>query len=279
MRILFLILAEGSPDHMRDLETCRQTWAQEYSSDIQFVFLKSGAVTGYSHKDKTLTIADSAEYDQILKRTILSIPSVLNNFNFDFLIRCNVSTYFNIPKLLIELESYSGTLTFGGFPVPFKRDCVGGFLNYFVSGAAIIFSKRGLTALRVLNLNEYEHLPDDVAISDFMIGENFEPTFIPRGDIGVTHTYSKYSIVRCKTSNNPFAASQRMFALHHMNHVHGYEFIFAWMSFCVSELRNFIIDLRSPKIYLGGWYSRRVSMRQIKRSLRHRFLFNFRDIK
>jgi hypothetical protein len=268
VKILFLVLAEGTPDHMRDLKTGMQTWAKEHTSDIQFIFLKSGGTTGYSHQDRNLTIADSAEYDQILKRTILSIPYILKNFNFDFLIRCNVSTYFNIPKLLIELESYSESFTFGGFPVPFKRDCVSGYLNYFVSGAAIIFSRQGLIALRELNLNQYGHLPDDVAISDFMIGANFEPTFIPRGDIGVTHTYSTNSIIRCKSSNIPFAASQRMFALYQMSDVHGYKFIFAWMSFCVSELRNFIVDLRSPKTYLGGWHSRRASMRQIKKSLR-----------
>lgn len=266
MKILFIILAEGNLGHKIDLETCINTWVQEDSADSQFIFLKSGDITDYSHQNRVLTVADSSEYDQILKRTILSIPFVLNHFIFDFVVRCNVSTYFNIPKLRAELQISSDTFTFGGFPICLNRKGDSEHFGYFISGAAIIFSRKAYETLSELNLTDYQNLPDDVAISQYMLNLNFQPTFIFRGDVGVTHAYSAHSIIRCKSSHISHAASRRMTALHVMNHVKGAKFLLNWAKFSLSEMRYFGIDLKNPVSFFKACYSRHMSNRLVRTS-------------
>ena len=124
---------------------------------------------------------DSFEgWNELLPNTLSAMKYLRDNIDFDFLIRTNQSTYWdlsNLNKLLKNLplnEVYAGSLEKREYP---EVD--------FISGSGIIFSK-DVVDLLITNQNKIESdFIDDLAIGRFLNKLDINPYHVARPEIKV----------------------------------------------------------------------------------------------
>lgn len=99
-------------------------------------------------------------------KTLLAFKHALENYDFDYLLRTNSSSYINAPALYALLSRSPRSRYFGGVMGDF-------FGERFTSGAAYILSRDVLESLVQVGFNKWEHqVVDDVAISRVIASEN-----------------------------------------------------------------------------------------------------------
>ena len=108
-------------------------------------------------------------WSELLPNTLSALKYLLETYNYDYVIRTNLSTYWNKEKLLDLIQELDTNKIFMG-PI------VNGDTDPFVAGYAMIFSKD-----TILNLIEnttsidFEYI-DDVAISKCLFKQSFKPS-------------------------------------------------------------------------------------------------------
>jgi hypothetical protein len=158
-------------------------------------------------------------WDEILPNTISAMQYLRSNFEFDFLVRTNQSTYWNLPKLQTILNTLPSAKLYAG-QVMFGEE-----MN-FVSGSGIILSG-DLVDQIIANQDQIDsELIDDVSIGRFMRSVGVNPISIPRPsiffhikkckflsytetlgsrqDLSFRDAVSSYSSIRCKDSGHKF---------------------------------------------------------------------------
>jgi len=94
----------------------------------------------------------------LLIKNIEAINYVKTKYDFDFILRTNLSSIWNIPRLLSLYDIKPKTGFFGGYVV----------FNAFVTGTGIFISKDLVEKLLTINSTSFT-LNDDVAISRHML--------------------------------------------------------------------------------------------------------------
>lgn len=209
MKLVFLIIASNDPVHLQDELTQRRTWAK--SNAIESIWLRGGQTLYFDKNTQTLSVPIEESYNNILAKSLQGLKWCIEQKPFDFLIRANVSTYFEVTKILRILENYSPNEDFfGGYLDFVKRSTDSNHLRMFVNGGAIFLSNR--TVMRLLQMNYFEWLnePDDYAISQFLFSQRVKPIQIPRGNLSNTGILTRKAYYRAKSSRNPVMASLRM---------------------------------------------------------------------
>ena len=216
MRIAFLVIASNDPLHESDLLAQRNTWAKSAPENITVISLRGWENDYFLYSGSTLFVPCPEEYSLILQKTILGTEYLVRNLDFDILIRSNVSTYFDIPKLTAELDRPK-----------YSRDFVGGYFDrtsqgYFnrtswfeyISGTAIFMSLGAARELSTLRWDDYLGVADDVAIDNFFQKKGFRRIRMARNNLGSTHIFLPTFHTRAKSSTDNALASKRMFLLY-----------------------------------------------------------------
>ena len=183
MKILYLVLAGGDTSHARDILTTRNSWVQSLPPDSSYFELysdpnlKDAYIQGHE-----IWANCGAEYRDILKKTVISLQVLGTELeNYDFIIRTNVSSYFDHPKVEKMLQKYlSYGHFYGGYIEEFKSS--EGRIIPFISGAAVFWNPNTARIISKLNPDDYP-IPDDVAFSTLMKKHRIKATFLPRGNI------------------------------------------------------------------------------------------------
>jgi hypothetical protein len=126
-------------------------------------------------EEKTIYVKDYESYiPGILNKTISSFEYCLNNFEFDYIYRTNLSSFIDFYKAYNYLEK--NQFDYGGCGIGFDEQ------TYFASGCGFILSKKGIkTLLDNKNLLNY-NIFDDVAIGE-LLTRYYCITSLPREDI------------------------------------------------------------------------------------------------
>jgi hypothetical protein len=180
------------------------------------VWLRGTTGSDYIFTEDTLYVPCEELYENILQKTILGIKYIVNNFDFDILIRTNVSTYFNLAKLDIELgkKYYSGSY-FGGYVDKSKGKYFGNSETFeYISGTGIFLSRLAAIAVSNLNHQAYTSIPDDVAISKFLEQSGINMVRMTRNNLGSTHIFIPSFYIRAKSSADSKLAGSRMKLIH-----------------------------------------------------------------
>lgn len=216
MKLIFLIIASDDPVHIQDELTQRKTWAA--SNAIETIWLKGGDANHFDKNTHSLIVPIEETYNNILAKTLWGLNWCFENRNFDFLIRANVSTYFEVARICKMFEKYSpNNDLFGGY-----LDFVNGsgrfnYVNMFVNGGAIFLSHKTVERLLKMNHLEWFGKPDDYSISQYLFNQKVKPTPISRGNLSNTGIITKRVYYRAKSSSNPVMASLRMQALFNLS--------------------------------------------------------------
>jgi len=214
MRFVYLIMAGGQSEHLNDEQTQRLTWATRVPINSKVVWVKGSNSSNIEYINATLFIPVSQNApDGILKRSILAINWCLDNFDFDFIIRSNVSTFFE-PKLIHTTIPNKMNMTkpfIGGYVESTKGNYLGVVgKNNFISGSGIFMNRAACLQIASLPIFNYKGIPDDVAITAFARIEGIGVTRLIRSNIGYHHYFFPAFFTRCKSSINNELASKRM---------------------------------------------------------------------
>lgn len=208
----FLIIASGNSIHLFDEDTQKRTWAIDSPLRKHF-WLHGEADKASGHNDRgDLSVPIKELPPNILEKTILGIESALKIYpNTKLLIRTNVSSYFRID-LIKELKF-----------LLVEEPMVGGFLEFhklnyekqlsdkrFMSGAGIFMNTGAAKLLLKINPTEYRGIPDDVAISHFLLSNGVKCIPISRCNLNLTGIFTVRGYYRLKSSLHSNITSERM---------------------------------------------------------------------
>lgn len=123
---------------------------------------------------KNLLIVDSSTgWDQILTNSISAFDWVDRNIDYDFVIRTNISTYWNIPVLKDLLDKVKEPFYYAG-------NVANNLGQTYVEGDGIIMSRDTVRAL-LTNLSKIDSsIIDDVSIGMTLKMLNITPKHLPR---------------------------------------------------------------------------------------------------
>ena len=217
MKIVYLIIASNLPENLLDESSQRATWAHEQPASV--LWLRGGKNEFYNAADRTLFVEIQENYQNILAKTVKGALWCLENLEFEFLIRANVSSYF-VPT---RVESYlSGFLVrgnerfFGGFIENERGVGKANLESVFINGGSMFMNRTAVEDLVKVDISKWQNCPDDISISKHLIGGGVVPTPIPRGNLCITGIFTNRIYYRLKSSNNSIMASGRMYRVHNV---------------------------------------------------------------
>ena len=162
MKVLISVLTMDEEPYISLENKIRETWLLDAKAENIDVIFYFGNVTD-NPKENRLFLPINESWGTINKKTFLMFEHIKKNFEFDFLIRTNSSSYIDIKNLLNFLKDkptnnyYSGKL--------------GNRHNQYQFGAGSCYIlSRDLLDYIVDNENLWDfHLPDDVAVAAILI--------------------------------------------------------------------------------------------------------------
>jgi len=89
-------------------ESIRNTWMQHVSSEC--FFYEGSNETRYIPEENRLLVSCPDDYENLALKTYLACKYIADNFDFDFLVKCDDDTYVNFDKLnnIIIRDDYTG---------------------------------------------------------------------------------------------------------------------------------------------------------------------------
>lgn len=120
----------------------------------------------------------------IIPTTLSAINFALNTYDPDFIIRTNVSSYWNLNVLKSKLSNLPKTSFYGGVPGPMPRSLTRSFKSKFYASGAGIFMSSDVARLIVSNFKSLDlSMIDDLAIADFMHSQKVPICAMTRFDL------------------------------------------------------------------------------------------------
>lgn len=210
-RIIFLILASEDSVNESDREAQQQTWCSTLPENIVAFWIRGHNSSEYRLSGSILYVPCVEGYQNILAKTILAISWCVENLAFEILIRTNVSTYYSIPHLIKDLERFDHTKAlFGGFldKTRILRSPEQTLFS-FVTGTGIYLTRPACQMLVNLEPANFVTIPDDVAITFFLVQQGLDPYFFRRVNMHSTHIFIPGSQIRLKSSEISNLARKR----------------------------------------------------------------------
>jgi hypothetical protein len=215
-KTLFMILGSQSKEHEMDLLAQKSTWLRGLPPEQHYVILRGGNSKIAELKADTVYLPVEENTQNILEKTILGLEWALNNSDFDFLIRTNVSTYFPfdlVHKILSGIDP--SKIYFGGY-IDFcdhRMDQVVIRTSY-VTGTAILMTRKCVELLVKSDWKSLSGLPDDLAITLALRAANVDPINIQRNNLSFGHIFWPSFQIRLKSPAVSSLASIRMHLVH-----------------------------------------------------------------
>jgi hypothetical protein len=276
MKIIILIIASNNQEHEADLLCQKDTWVSDCNKNVQVIYLRGWNNNYFYRNEDVLFVPCKEEYSLILKKTILGIQYIIDNLDFDILIRSNVSTYFETHRLARELNRpvYKNSF-FGGYFDRSDQKIFGNRGSFeYISGTGIFLSKYAALDLCKINPEDYLGIFDDLAISNFLDDKKIRKIRMSRNNLQSTHFFIPTHQIRTKNSANPKSASRRMYLIHEffqaqnlLNKIHAYLKIQAnEVSECYRNSEPIYLYFVKNRVVLMSYLNMRV----------HRFLNTYR---
>jgi hypothetical protein len=204
MKLLVLILATKKQPWERILrEGIYKTWASKEYDNVKIVSYY-GDVKEKREDGSGLYLPTPCI--QYTHKTLLAFKHSLENYDFDFILRTNVSTYVRVKRFYEWLKDKPLEKFYSGFPHNHKK--------FGVSGTCMVYSK-DLIKMIVDNMNKIKRNPDDVALSKFLNDmnvprvKNIDRLDLEKQEVPDKKILEKYMFIRCKTKYNNGKLSEK----------------------------------------------------------------------
>ena len=153
--IIFLIISSNDQDVYLQMKLLSSKYYNLYSNiKYFFVELRNDIIESIIEENNFLYVKGTESIiPGMYQKTMKAIEYVSNNYTYDYIVRTNLSTFWNIPNLFKLCETFPKTNFAGGYNI-----------QGFISGTGIIMSPDVATILYRTPYIPIIH--DDVAISD-----------------------------------------------------------------------------------------------------------------
>ena len=143
--------------------------------DIKVLFVY-GAGTSFERKDYDLVYDDIPEnyYPGMITKTLRAVEHIDNTYDYDYLIRTNLSTFWDFSRLLKRLENLPSTNCISGSRI--WNTSKGITSAEYIAGVNLVLS-RDLVKDIITNIDEvcsWSNIPEDLAISQHFINKGVE---------------------------------------------------------------------------------------------------------
>ena len=156
-------------DKYQILKKYQKVYLDKFKNDIKFFYIeyKKDINEDVVEMDDFIFIKGNEDpmIPNLLNKNIIAINYINKKYNFDFILRTNLSSIWNISKLLSLYNEIPKSNFFGGYVI----------FNSFVSGTGIFISRDLIEKLLKINTN-YFNVLDDVAISTHMKNQEIKMT-------------------------------------------------------------------------------------------------------
>jgi hypothetical protein len=253
MQILILVIASNQPEHQADLESQKKTWVSECNENVSVIYLRGWDQSECYFEKDVLFVPIREEYSNILHKTIIGINYILDNFEFDVLVRSNVSTYFETNRLVKELNQsvYRGSFFGGYFDKSKDKNFYNGDSFEYISGTGVYLSKDVVIELSKLDPNKYTGISEDLAIYDFLKDKGFKTIRMARNNLFSTHFFIPTFNIRVKNTFNSKSASRRMQLVHNFFYTKSLPLkLLAYFKIQINEIHEFLRHPEYPHMYL-----------------------------
>ena len=154
-------------DKYQILKKYQKVYLDKFKNDIKFFYIeyKDDISNDIVEIDDFIFIKGTEDpmIPNLLNKNIIAINYINKKYNFDFILRTNLSSIWNIYKLLDLYHIIPKTNLFGGYLI----------FNQFITGTGIFISKDLIKKLLEIDVNRFYEL-DDVAISNHMKQKGIE---------------------------------------------------------------------------------------------------------
>lgn len=163
-KIIFLIISSTNDEYYINMKKIQQEYLKLYSDKIKYFFIESvpNMVEEIEEIEDHIFIKDTESIiPGIYNKTIKSMNYVCQKYHFDFIIRTNLSSFWNLPNILNLLETKPTSGYAGGYNV-----------QGFITGTGIILSN-DIASMLCNNILPI-HMHDDVLISHILSTHNIQ---------------------------------------------------------------------------------------------------------
>lgn len=177
-KIKLIILVLSHQNHLyQKLEKCiRETWGSSIHPDVK-IFYYYGGNSNLFNNDKIFCNKEDT-FENIGYKTIHTFQVLLENFDFNYILRTNSSSYIDIKNCLKFLKKKPETLFYNGIIESYWKNSFifRKHLFKFVSGSGYFLSKD--VVLKIIeNKEKWDHnLIDDVALGKLLNHLKVKPT-------------------------------------------------------------------------------------------------------
>jgi hypothetical protein len=252
IKLIILIIASKEEIYEEFQKAQRNTWIKdiENRNDIKYFYVYNGHHKFEVINDKIFCVHEE-NINNILKKTIDAFNYINENYDYDYILRTNLCSYFIIDNLLKKLENKP------------KENLYWGVINYYfnpinyISGTCIILTKdlikKIITNREKINYNNVEHMSIGTPVDDMSLGIflNYDYKYIDAHRIDIEYNdlnYNELDIdnfyhIRFK-SNNRKIDIKRMYALNnYLNNMKKNQTCLAIISYCdTKEKQNILLN-------------------------------------
>lgn len=215
MRIIYLPLYADVEPFFSHREAQARTSFRSNMNDVYWIAGSENCDTHFDKNTRILTLPVPEKFENIYKKTILAFKWLIENEDFDYLIRTNTSTYFRLSEVEncvrnLGYPKYLAAGEFGYSPLAFNAKINNG---QFLAGTGIIVSRDLISRIILVDDTKWNSLPDDVAISLSIssLGVTFKK--LTRVDITDYKSFSIGSHYRVKSWTDSKVTFQRFLEL------------------------------------------------------------------
>ena len=218
MNIIILIIASDNTDNYIEMQNIWRKYMNKCNPNIKSFFIKNDPTLNEEIicNNDIIYIKENENYiPGILSKTIKSIQYCLNNFEFDYIYRTNLSSFLNLYKMNDFIKT-NNILNYGGV--------IGDWNGIkYASGSGFFLSKEACLYLcQNNNLLDY-NMYDDISIG-FFLSKKYNIFFIDRCNINSLDN-DKFIInnnifhYRCKCDDNHSITISIMNKLYNMTYL------------------------------------------------------------
>ena len=148
--IIFLIISSNNEDVYSEMRKLSPYYYNLYADKIKYLFIENKAdIDVIIEKDNYLYIPGFESFiPGIYTKTIKAMEYITNTYSFDYVIRTNLSTFWNMPNLLTYLSTAPKTSLASSYS-----------FQGFLSGTTIILSRD--VCIIVYSQPNYVNISDD----------------------------------------------------------------------------------------------------------------------
>jgi hypothetical protein len=166
--IIFLIISSKNESYYQEMKKLTSMYMRNYSNNINFFFVEADPNIKPEMEiiGNDIFIKYKESYSTIFIKTIRALKYINDNYDYNYLIRTNSSSFFNIEKMLKYLSN-----------LPKEKFAIGFTLNIpkygnFLHGTSIIITKDISYYLYKYYNKNYLKIADDVFISLILKSQN-----------------------------------------------------------------------------------------------------------